>query len=242
MIKAVERLEDIKLGYLYKGLNGRSVTYCICVGKSIVTYYGSMAFVFATLEEDVAFQNLLDSDDCETAIQQFEHNLYTQRKVEVSFKEWGELQTFVCIGKYMERDRIAAWLSQLKMCGCNVVVDSSVHCWGYIGDWRKRRKLQCCQNIDAGNWFIEESVAYLRQMSGNLLDCDRIWYYKGKGMWYWFLAKEKEFAENQYFNNVYAVKTTSSLAINSRNVKITKSQYQNLIKLDSCLLKLPPQI
>jgi hypothetical protein len=87
-----------------------------------------------------------------------------------------------CIGRVIDSGNIQNWVTQLKLRGYKVEIESLVRKDGYIGDWTLRKKLPCVRKFTAGHFYMKEGLAYIRQKEGELYKTDDyIWYYYAEG-------------------------------------------------------------
>jgi hypothetical protein len=176
--------KDMKLGYVYvveyvpytlKSYPNKRYKYLVCIGKTIVQ--GNMPIV-VELKPLQDIDNITDSDGVLNFVKsgKFENRveIYANRKrTDLNDKLY-------CIGKlFKNENEINSWIAQLKLCGYDVYMFDVVKYFGYIGDWKKRKKLPCVSNFVVNDLYIKESLAFVRRENRELLTYDYVWCYIG---------------------------------------------------------------
>lgn len=173
---------DIKVGYLYfvpryvwggSGEYLKEFDFRLCVGKCIAS--AELDYIFALVSMSVVKQ-----DECETVINRVRNGCFG--KV-VNVIEMGKFKECYCVGKVVDADKIALWLTQLRLSGYQVTVDKFCKYYGYIGDWVKREKLECVKEFVSGQIYIKEPLAYVRRNTKQLRAMsDKVWFFKGRAL------------------------------------------------------------
>jgi hypothetical protein len=172
MKQSISSVKDIKAGHMYIG--EYYTNYMVCLGKYIADQEDVFLFAIfgerATGLENKSVANFVNKD---VMIHRYKMTDYKIRHI--------------CkVVEAAEYD-IMKWLTQLKLTGFNIMNGVDNEC--YIGDWHKRKKLECVKEFEVGERYVEEPLAYIRQRTP-YQEYDVVWRYSGKsnGMYIWYAS------------------------------------------------------
>lgn len=161
----------IKIGYGYWFAEMGDDYVAVCIGKCIA-YSTTQPLIFIQL----ALGKNLELCSTEEILGDIKVGNFV---VQYIF-EGENINEIYCIGKVIDSSRIKAWLSQLKLMGLmNNAVNLVNPDYGYIGNWKTRKKLPCAKKFVVGGYYIKESIAYVRRETRELVSQDSLWIYKG---------------------------------------------------------------
>jgi hypothetical protein len=208
--------KDVKAGYLY----WRSCdAIWLCVGNCIAKKESEYVFAILRLDKEVS-----NDDSCEDLVDALQHGMFRKPVV----LRVARFQEMYCIGKLIDADDINIWITQLKLSGVTVEIHPYVKRNGYIGDWRKRKKLPKAKNFQIGGTYLKEPVAYMANRIGTIGTYETVWVYKGitNNVHIWDEVKLRVLKP-------YITGELSNFGM-QRNVTRhkVKNQYRNLVEVD----------
>lgn len=180
--KVVKESKEVKLGYAYILIgNDGLVTYCVCVGKTLV--HQGYIFAILTVSVEVNKQEI-DSGFIKIRDGKFGKEVLLRsldiRRIRPEYRYMisGDI-------KLLEKNEINKWITQLKLSGHQFISSSEVKCFGYIGDWKKREKIPCEERCVKNEVYVREPVAYLAIHGLKLGEQENIplWAYSGTEIW-----------------------------------------------------------
>jgi hypothetical protein len=176
--------KDINAGCIY--VDNRGPFICMCVGKLLGTSVYSFVTVFSP------FFNLERRNEKAVLEKVKENYSFFNPKVrKVQVEQNTQLNCLAYIGRLMKAEDIAKVFAKLKLMGVEILKVENV----YIGDWTKRKKLECvkAEQFSINSFYIREEVAYIRQREKKIDSfwTDEVWLYVGKeGNFYeWYSIK-----------------------------------------------------
>jgi hypothetical protein len=163
----------LKLGHLYYYITGASNLDVICfvvVGNMLHSYRGKVVRYPAVLSFDTG---LLKPEKAFDTVRSGKY----KNEVELgTFRHPNKkYDTLWDCGKFVDESSLNLWITQLKLSG---VFKGEIFSNCYIGEWKKREKLSCVKECIAGELYVKEELAYLRD-KGQYAMQDVLWYYAG---------------------------------------------------------------
>lgn len=197
----------------------------LCLGKKL----GTIECLFVILQFDTClptFASIRNSDYVQVLN-------YVSSLIQCGYSIKGTLllSMEVCVrdmfpvGRLYAEDMDMQWLAQMKLAGRNIQIMRDV----YIGDWRKREKLECATVFKEDGLYIKEELAYARRKVSILQDNDKVCCYRGivdgKFLWQHFFVRNVE----MYVTKRMSLENSSGWYLQFCNEK----QYSDVVEIGS---------